>query len=223
MRHDDMDEDDDDLDLPPSELDAVSTGAAADSADWREELQGLPRLARYALLVTEGAEHLEQRLIAEIAELCPELPQNAAWATALDLKTGLALAAELDHRAATDNDPNLRGVSDCVRLLCLPAPRNATNFEDHRRVGKALLRTLPGQAAALLRSRELHLRLGSAAGLHRPAVAGRQGLLECGLPRQAHRRAPHCRCQASRFPAGPEGGTAQNEPRGQGAASTEFR
>ena len=46
-------DDADDLDLPATERDAVSTGAAADSADWDERLKGLPRLLRYAMLVSD--------------------------------------------------------------------------------------------------------------------------------------------------------------------------
>jgi hypothetical protein len=132
-------DDADDLDLPAADDDAASTGAAADSADFDERLKGLPRLLRYAMLVTDGAQHIEQRLIAEINELCPKLAQNAAWVAAPGVDTALALAAELDHRAVTQDDPNLRGLADCVRLLTLPTPRDATRFEDHRRVGKALL------------------------------------------------------------------------------------
>ncbi|MGL3107038.1 hypothetical protein [Bradyrhizobium sp. BR 1432] len=63
----------DDFDLPAPE-DAVSTGAAADSADWNERLKGLPRLLRYAMLVVDGADHVEERLIAEVEELCPGYP-----------------------------------------------------------------------------------------------------------------------------------------------------
>ncbi|MCK1293024.1 hypothetical protein [Bradyrhizobium sp. 30] len=126
------------FDLPAAD-DAVSTGAAADSSDWDERLKGLPRLLRYAMLVTDSAEHVEQRLVAEIEELCPLLPDNADWAAALGVNAGLVLAAELDHRAVTQNEPNLRSLADCVRLLCLPTPRDRTYFEDHRRVGKALV------------------------------------------------------------------------------------
>jgi ATP-dependent Lon protease len=129
-----------DIDLPAVERDAVSTGAAADSSDLDEGLKGLPRLLRYAMLVSANASHIEQRLIAEIVELCPDLTLNAAWAASPDVDTGLALAAALDHRAVTQNEPNLRSFADCVRLLCLPVPRNADHFEDHRRVAKALLK-----------------------------------------------------------------------------------
>jgi ATP-dependent Lon protease len=129
----------DDFDLPSVEHDDVATGAAADSADWEERHEGLPRLLRYAMLVNDNANHVEQRLMAEIDQLCPNLPRNTAWATALNVDAGLALAAELDHRAVVDDDPKLRGVADCVRLLCLPAPRGRTFFEDHQRVAKALL------------------------------------------------------------------------------------
>ncbi|MFG3593085.1 AAA family ATPase [Bradyrhizobium sp. RDI18] len=120
--------------------DAISTGAAVDSADWDERLKGLPRLLRYAMLLIEKASHIEQRLIAEIDELCPQLSHNAAWAAALNTATGLKLAAELDRRAVTGNEPDLRSFADCVRLLCLPTPRDATHFEEYRRVGKALVK-----------------------------------------------------------------------------------
>lgn len=126
-------------DLPALVDDAVSTGAAADSSDWDERLKNLPRLLRYAMLVTDSAEHVEQRLIAEIYELCPQLSHNVAWAVAPSVDTGLALAAELDHRAVVQNDPSLRSLADCVRLLCLPTPRDRSTFDDHRRVGKALI------------------------------------------------------------------------------------
>ena len=139
MSADRTSDDADDTDPLAVERDAVSTGAAADSADWDERLKGLPRLLRFAMLINGNARHINQRLIAEINELCPNLPLNAVWAAALDARTGLALAAELDRRAVTQNEPNLRSVADCVRLLCLPLPRGATYFEEHRRVGKALV------------------------------------------------------------------------------------
>src|ERR1700716_3522258 len=96
-----IDDDSEDLDPVMAERDAISTGAAADSADWDERLKGLPRLLRFAMLISDNARHIEQRLIAEINELCPNLPLNAAWAAAPDVGTGLALAAALDRRAAT--------------------------------------------------------------------------------------------------------------------------
>ena len=139
-------DDADDIDLPALADDAVSTGAAADSSDRDERLHGLPRLLRYAMLVTNGADHIEQRLIAEIDELCPQLSYNAAWVATFGVDAGLALAAELDHRAVMQDEPNLRSLADCVRLLCLPTPRDRTCFEDHRRVGKALIQAF--QAAS---------------------------------------------------------------------------
>ncbi|MBR1214628.1 AAA family ATPase [Bradyrhizobium sp. JYMT SZCCT0180] len=131
-------DDADEIDLPEVG-DAVSTGAAADSSDANERLKGLPRLLRYAMLITDKTDYLEQRLVAEIDELCPQLPHNATWAAAVGADTGLALAAELDHRAVVQNEPTLRSLADCVRLLCLPTPRDRTDFEDYRRVGKALV------------------------------------------------------------------------------------
>jgi len=94
-------DDADDANLPAVERDAVSTGAAADSADSDERLKGLPRILRFAMLISGNARHIKQRLIAEINELCPNLPLNAAWAAAPDVGTRLALAAELDRRPVT--------------------------------------------------------------------------------------------------------------------------
>jgi ATP-dependent Lon protease len=132
-------EDADDFDLPAVERDAVVTGAAADSADWAERHEGLPRLLRYAMLVKDNANHVEQRLMAEIDQLCPNLPVNAAWASALNADTGLALAAELDRRAVAEDAPKLRSLADSVRLLCLPVPGDGAFFNDHQRVAQALL------------------------------------------------------------------------------------
>ena len=126
--------------------DAVSTGAAADSADCDERLKGLPRLLRYAMLSTNGSQHVAERLIAEIHELCPQLPHSAAWAFERTLDTGLALAAELDRRAVVQDEPNLRSLADCVRLLSLPTPHNSDHFEEHQRVGKALLHAFEASA-----------------------------------------------------------------------------
>jgi ATP-dependent Lon protease len=131
----------DEFDFPEVDNDMVSTGAAADSSDWDERLKNLPRLLRYAALLVAKYDLVEQRLIAEINEICPQLPLNAAWAKDFDVSTGVLLASELDHRAVIGDEPNLRSLADCVRLLCLPAPRDVTYFEEHRRVGKALIQS----------------------------------------------------------------------------------
>jgi len=138
---DSCDNDDNDLELPGPE-DAISTGAAADSADSDERLKGLPRLLRYAKLVIDGADHIEERLIAEVDELCPQLPFNLAWATGRSLEAALALADELDRLAAARNEPVLRTLADSVRLVSLPTPCTNEYFELHRRVGKALVQAL---------------------------------------------------------------------------------
>jgi len=130
---------DDDFDLPAVEGDAASTGAAADSSDCDERLRGLPRILRYAILVSENAGHIEERLVAEINELCPSLAQNAVWAVAPDTTTGRALAAELDRMAVTQDASALRSLADSVRLVCLPVPCDLASFEEYRRVGKALI------------------------------------------------------------------------------------
>lgn len=131
-------DDSDDFDLPV-EKDAASTGAAADSSNLDEQLNKLPRLLRYAWLSSEGGEHIQERLVAEINELCPGLAQTSAWILAQAPATGLELAAELDQRAVRLDEPVLRSLSDCVRLLCLSLPSSADLFDDYRRVGKALI------------------------------------------------------------------------------------
>ena len=130
-------DDSDDFD-PSAENDAASTGAAANSSDLHEELKKLPRLLRYAMLSTEGGERIQERLVAEINQLCPGLTQTATW-MAQSPASGLELAAELDRLAVKQDEPVLRSLSDCVRLLCLPAPCSASLFDHYRRVGKALI------------------------------------------------------------------------------------
>lgn len=77
MIDDDRDDAFDDNDATPFATgiypDAVATGAAADSDDDADDrLKHLPRLLRYAMLASDNADCIEQRLTAEIAELCPE-------------------------------------------------------------------------------------------------------------------------------------------------------
>lgn len=138
---------------PPDGSGAISTGAAADSSDSDARLKGLPRLLRYAMLVNDSADHVSLRLVAEIDELYPRLPHNIAWSAALDDNAGLELAAELDRRAVTDNDPDLRSFADCVRMLCLPFPCEVNHFSDYRRVGKSLVQAF--QKVARHAEREL--------------------------------------------------------------------
>ncbi|ABD07764.1 ATPase [Rhodopseudomonas palustris HaA2] len=136
---------DDDGDVPPSpdavDLDATVDGAAADSADSdQEHFQGLPRLLRYAMLARDNVDDtVVHRLIAEIDELSPKLPQNADWAAAQNSETGFALAAELDQLAVVRDLPLLRSLSDCVRLLTLTLPCDPKRFGAYRRVARAMI------------------------------------------------------------------------------------
>jgi hypothetical protein len=91
------------------------------------------------MLVKHDAPHMQERLLAEINEICPGLPEATAWGLSLHPDTGRTLASELDRRAAANDEPRLRGIADCVRLLCLPVPRDPACFDEHRRVGKSLL------------------------------------------------------------------------------------
>ena len=136
------DRDKDTEDLPALDQDTLSSGAAADSADATARLKGLPRLLRYAKLVGDHASGIELRLAAEIEELCPRLHLNVAWSVTNNEATGLALAEELDLRAVTQDESNLRSLADCVRLLSLPTPVDATYFDDYQRVSKSLLCSL---------------------------------------------------------------------------------
>jgi hypothetical protein len=137
--------DDDDGDFPsfPDAVDpeTVADGAAADSADSdHKRLQGLPRLLRYAVLARDNIDDtVAHRLIAEIDELCPNLPQNAGWAAAQNPENGVALAAELDRLAVVRDLPPLRNLSDCVRLLALTLPCDAERFGAYRRVTRAMI------------------------------------------------------------------------------------
>jgi ATP-dependent Lon protease len=150
LNHDDDDSDDA---LSPREVDpdTVANGAAADSADSElERLKGLPRILRYAMLSKENRDEVvAQRLIAEIDELYPNLPQNAVWAATQDAGSGRALAAELDRLAVIADLPLLRSLSDCVRLLSLSVPHDFESFIAFRRVTRAMIHALHQVAAHL--------------------------------------------------------------------------
>jgi ATP-dependent Lon protease len=126
----------------PLEEDVVSTGAAADSAEVDEKLKTLPRLLRYAILSGKDSSFAHARLVAEIAELVPSLPTMVSWANDPSSHFGSALAIELDRLAVAKDQPDLRTLADCVRLLALPLPNPETGIRDHRRVAKALLHAL---------------------------------------------------------------------------------
>lgn len=126
----------------PLEEDVVSTGAAADSAETNEKLKALPRLLRYAILSGRNTSFAHKRLVAEISELVPGLPTTVAWANDPSSHLGIALAIELDGLAVARDQPDLRTLADCVRLLALPLPSPETGIKDHRRVAKALVHAL---------------------------------------------------------------------------------
>jgi ATP-dependent Lon protease len=128
----------DDDHILPAEQDLASTGAAADSAEPDEQLKALPRLLRCAILSTKDESFAQERLIAEITTLAPGVPLTLVWAEGVP-SDGTALAIQLDHLAVTKDQPDLRSISDCVRLLSLTMADLTTGSHDHLRVGKALI------------------------------------------------------------------------------------
>ncbi len=122
----------------PAEQDLASTGAAADSAEPDEKLKALPRLLRYAILSTKAEAFAIERLVAEITTLAPGRPLTLAWAKGPS-SLGTALAIELDYLAVLRDQPDLRSLADCVRLLSLTLSDLTAGAEDHLRVGKALI------------------------------------------------------------------------------------
>lgn len=129
-----------------SEAEAASTGAAADAAESDERLAALPRILRMIMLRREDDDHIRERLIGEIAELCPGLAETAAWAKKQNRAVGLKLARKLDRLAASNDRPELRSIADSIRLISLPLPHSARLLADHKRVAKSLLiaqRALP--------------------------------------------------------------------------------
>lgn len=142
MSHADNPNDPDDLalELPLEEDESALTGAAADSSEFDETLKKLPRLLRYGMLCQRPGSLAHERLIGELSELTPRIPLVQAFDQQNDIATGLALATELDHRAVTDDQPDLRSLADSVRLLCLPGRHVAEHRWHHARVAKALLK-----------------------------------------------------------------------------------
>jgi ATP-dependent Lon protease len=65
-----------------------------------------------------------------------------AWANDPGSHFGIPLATELDGLAVAKDQPDLRTLADCVRLLALPLPSPETGIRDHRRVAKALLHAM---------------------------------------------------------------------------------
>ncbi len=101
-----MTADTNDIDELPAEDDLASIGAAAESAEFDERLKVLPRILRYAVLASRRDLHIRERLVAEVVELAPGLAQTVAWAESADSDLGVALAAEFDRLAATQNKPD---------------------------------------------------------------------------------------------------------------------
>lgn len=146
------DGDSDDASIPDKVYpEAVAHGASADSSDSElDRLKGLPRILRYAMLSKESRDDVvAHRLVADIDELYPNLPQNAVWAAKQDDETGRALAVELDRLAVVTDLPLLRSLSDCVRLLSMSIPHDYESFVAFRRVTRAMIHALHHVAATL--------------------------------------------------------------------------
>lgn len=127
------------VDLIATMQDTAATGAAADAAEDDDELKRLPRVLRIVRLRDREHGYIEERLIGDVAQLCPGLPQVAAWAAAREADSAMTLAAELDRLAAAEDRPELRSLADCVRLISLPVTCNDQLLVEHARVTKCLL------------------------------------------------------------------------------------
>jgi len=115
----------------------ILLGTAADSGDLKDERLSLHRLFRYGLLCEEPSSLAQERLAAEINQVAPEVVLEP-WLTAKDYATGALLAEELDRLATQEDRAILRSLSDCVRLLSLPAPHIAYDAKAYWRVTAAL-------------------------------------------------------------------------------------
>lgn len=164
--------------------DTIATGAAADSAaDADDRLKGLPRILRYAMLINDHTDgSIAQRLMAEIAELCPDLPVNIAWAADPATTTGLALAAELDRLAVLYDLPLLRSLGDCARLLSLTLPCDAERLRDFRRVTRAMCIAFNDSADDLAEEQRCDLERFIAGWAALPTAADMAGAPEPGRP-----------------------------------------
>jgi hypothetical protein len=122
-------------------LNVTLTGAATDSAEADSELSRLPRVLRYALLAARGAGNLRERIVAEIAEIAPDLIDQASkWADhEYDSDRINKLAARLDRLAVVKDDANLRGLADAVRIVSLQYPEDGHQRLEAQRVAKAVL------------------------------------------------------------------------------------
>jgi ATP-dependent Lon protease len=135
-------DDDDVFDLPIVGEEIILTGAAADATGLEEKLKDLPRILRVALLINRKSGDIHDRLVADIEALCPRLPLTATFATVDDPAPALALAKELDRFAVANDEPELRHIADCVRLISLPIQNDLAISEDYRRVTQTLLNAL---------------------------------------------------------------------------------
>ena len=115
---------DDVFDLPLVDENIILTGAAADATGLDEKLKGLPRILRVAFLINQRSPDIHDRLVADIETLRPGLPLTATFANVDDPAMALALAKDLDRCAVADDEPELRHIADCVRLVSLPMQKD---------------------------------------------------------------------------------------------------
>jgi hypothetical protein len=127
------------LDLPVVDEDIILTGAAADATDLEEKFKGLPRILRIALLIDQGRSDVHDRLVADVVTLRPGLPLTAVFAASGDHATALALANDLDRCAVADDEPELRHIADCIRLVSIPMQQDLAGSEDYKRVTLTLM------------------------------------------------------------------------------------
>lgn len=115
-------------------------GAASQTAQEDPDMDGLPRILRYAVMASSDQRSARGRLVAEILELAPELHDDArSWMLTIALEQTIALSARLDRLSVEQDKPALWSLADCVRVIALPVPKAGhVGTSDYMRVARAL-------------------------------------------------------------------------------------
>ncbi len=120
--------------------DEVMDGAALQSAHEDPDMDGVPKVIRYAILAATEQIGTARRLASEIIEVVPELSdQTNAWISNRTLQHSLDLAIALDTLSVEKDRTVLRSLADCIRIVSLPVPSSKYPCAHaYMRVGRVL-------------------------------------------------------------------------------------